>query len=595
MEYVSGLTWKQETKIVIGIDIGTTQSAVSVGLLEQGVDVKKALHSVTEWPGQWTKQSKIPTAIWYDSSRKPMSFGAEAMSYETEDKADDLKWVLAKEFKLLLHPDELRAGLKTETLPYGVTLEQVYTDFLKYLFQHTEKFFKDIIAHGDRLWPRYRSTMEFFIAHPNAWSTREQAFLRKVATQAGLVNAINASKNVRFVTEAEASIHYCLYDSNLMHHLKIGTNFAVCDAGGSTVDTTLYSVAATSPIFKVEEKRAPGCVQAGAIYVDREAKAYMEAAFRRAGRSDDDVSMYSKNGIRDFEAHAKRAFRDEVDGQIYIGNSTLTLSPAGVRRGRMTIAKPSMKSFFDVCVKKILSNVDELLKGVRVSYVLLVGGFGDSACLRDEFRRQYAKDGCEVILVDSSRPTSKAVADGAIIWSYSQVVISRRPRASYGSTCATLRDLSNPHHVGRPFLVGLDGSERVLGLWETLVHKDVPLQITSVNRSTFTRQYSTSAPSLGNFEDTFEAYAGDNPPYWSKSPGGLYNPGFRSECKVTANLQSLPGALEMKFGAGGNPYWELVFSLCIRFGGVELEAYLEWEEKGVTRQGAVTIVPDRPI
>jgi molecular chaperone DnaK (HSP70) len=36
MEYISGLTWNQETKIVIGIDIGTTQSAVSIGLLEHG-------------------------------------------------------------------------------------------------------------------------------------------------------------------------------------------------------------------------------------------------------------------------------------------------------------------------------------------------------------------------------------------------------------------------------------------------------------------------------------------------------------------------------------------------------------------------------
>jgi hypothetical protein len=80
-------------------------------------------------------------------------------------------------------------------------------------------------------------------------------------------------------------------------------------------------------------------VQAGAIFVDRQAKAYIEAAFRRAGQSDNEVSMYSKNGIADFEAHAKRTFRNDVDGQINLGNSTLTLTVAGVRRGRMTIPK----------------------------------------------------------------------------------------------------------------------------------------------------------------------------------------------------------------------------------------------------------------
>ncbi|CEL60066.1 hypothetical protein RSOLAG1IB_09324 [Rhizoctonia solani AG-1 IB] len=258
----------------------------------------------------------------------------------------------------------------------------------------------------------------------------------------------------------------------MMHHLKVGTNFAVCDAGGSTVDTTLYSVAATSPIFKVEERRAPGCVQAGAIFVDRQAKAYIGAAFRRAGRSDNEVSMYSKNGIADFEAHAKRTFRNDVDGQINLSNSTLTLTVAGVRRGRMTIPKAHLKSFFDVYVKKIFSNVDELVKDVPVSNILLVGGFGDSPYLRDEFRRQYAKDGCEVTLTKSSRPTSKAVADGTIIWSYSQAVVSRRPRATYGTTCNILRDLSNHHHVGRPFFVGLDGREYISGWWDTIVFKE---------------------------------------------------------------------------------------------------------------------------
>ncbi|GAB1528433.1 hypothetical protein RhiTH_011627, partial [Rhizoctonia solani] len=320
MEYISGLIWKEETKVVIGIDIGTTQSAVSCGLLEHGMDVKKALHSVSEWPGQATKGSKIPTAIYYDSSSKPMAFGAETTLYENEDRALDEKWELAKEFKLILHPDELKVGSISNIngLPYGVSLEQVYTDFLKYLFKHTEKFFKDRIIQGTLLWSRYRSNMEFIIAHPNAWGSREQAFLRKVATQAGLVNSNNASKNVRFVTEAEASVHYCLYYSNLLNHLKIGTNFAVCDAGGSTVDTTLYSVTATSPMFKVEEKRAPGCVQAGAIFVDQAVRDHMEATFRRAEgfNKEKDMHMYCNNGVRDFEAHVKRLFRNDVDGNI---------------------------------------------------------------------------------------------------------------------------------------------------------------------------------------------------------------------------------------------------------------------------------------
>ncbi|KAG8710383.1 hypothetical protein FRC11_004568 [Ceratobasidium sp. 423] len=212
-----------------------------------------------------------------------------------------------------------------------------------------------------------------------------------------------------------------------------------------------------------------------------------------------------------------------------------TAGSAGVRRNLM-------KSFFDVCIKQIFANMDELIRGINVSEVLLVGGFGESPYLRDELRRKYESGVCKVWLLDSSRPSSKAVADGAIIWSY---------------------NLSDPQHRGREFYVGLDGRELVAGKWDTIVVK--------VPGRTFTNH-------LGQFEGMIEAYAGDSPPYWSKNDNGLYNPGFRSECKVTANLQNLSGALEMSFGAGGKIYWELEFCLCIRFGGVELEAFIEWKE-----------------
>ena len=36
-------------------------------------------------------------------------------------------------------------------------------------------------------------------------------------------------------------------------------NFIVCDAGGSTVDTTVYSVASARPVLNLKEKRASAC------------------------------------------------------------------------------------------------------------------------------------------------------------------------------------------------------------------------------------------------------------------------------------------------------------------------------------------------
>ncbi|CAE6411041.1 unnamed protein product, partial [Rhizoctonia solani] len=590
MDFAPDFKWKEKTKIVIGIDIGTTQSAVAIGLLERGVDVRKSLHTVTEWPGQEIKQAKIPTAMWYDvqgPTPQAMSFGAETTSFETEEKARKQKWVHVKNFKLHLHPKELKPkedfnlDAVLNPLPSRLTMERVYTDFMKYLFANTEAYFKDRILRGEALWSVYRHEMEFVIAHPNAWSTKQQAFLRKVAIKAGLVNENNAQKQVRFVTEAEASVHYCLHESTLMDHFEVGTNFAVCDAGGSTVDITLYTVAIKAPLFKLEEKKIPGCVPAGGIFVDQSAKAYMRELLGYAHLSDGDINLYCDEGIRDFEAHAKRVFKltdKEKEYSINVGNTKFSEPASNVRRGRMMVPDTDMKSFFDSCTNKMFAKVDELVKGVEISDVLLVGGLGDSPYLRDEFRKRYKQQGCEVTLVDSSRPTSKAVADGAVIWSYTQAVVSRRPGSTFGTTCATLRDLENPKHIGRGFYLGLDGCERVAGKWETIVVKGVPLQATSVNRSSFARFYSSSAPYLGEFQDTIEAFAGEDPLYWSRKNDGSFYPGFRTECKVTGNLQKLSGALKMKVSQDGSIYWVLEFDLCIRYGGIELEGFIEWKE-----------------
>jgi hypothetical protein len=42
-------------------------------------------------------------------------------------------------------------------------------------------------------------------------------------------------------------------------NFQAGVDFIVCDAGGSTVDTTLYSVTSARPVLELEEKRASAC------------------------------------------------------------------------------------------------------------------------------------------------------------------------------------------------------------------------------------------------------------------------------------------------------------------------------------------------
>ncbi|KAG9103544.1 hypothetical protein FRC06_010029 [Ceratobasidium sp. 370] len=379
--------WEGESKIVVGIDIGTTQSGVAFAFLQKGVE--QAIHRVTRWPGQeaQNQQSKIPTLVWYDVDNKvactfyepgqlttlvslqAVSFGAEALSHKVKEEAEDNDWQLAKHFKLHLHPDDMKAkhDLKLDALPYGVPLQQIYSDFLGYLLEHTRTFFEGRVVDGSLIWGNYRSKMEFVIAHPNGWGIREQTFLRAAAIDAGFVPASSPHK-IRFVTEAEASVHFCIHHTNLGARLQAGMKFAVCDAGGSTVDTTIYSVIAGRPMLKLEEDRASACVQAGAIFVDAAAEKYFQTVLRNISLSREDIQDYTARGVKDFEKVSKRNFRDETeDCVVEIAGPRFSNSSIRARRGRMTIPGPIVKSFFDVCLDEITASVDQQTEEISPS------------------------------------------------------------------------------------------------------------------------------------------------------------------------------------------------------------------------------------
>ena len=144
-------------------------------------------------------------------------------------------------------------------LPAGITVERVYADLMKYLMEHTQRFFETVTPNGERIWARLRDTIVIVLATPNGWDIREQATLRRAAIMASLVTEENAGQLLQFVTESEASVHYALAQDP-GKWLKRRTVFAVIDCGGSTVDTTVYRCISTSPL-SLAETGLGDCVQ----------------------------------------------------------------------------------------------------------------------------------------------------------------------------------------------------------------------------------------------------------------------------------------------------------------------------------------------
>ena len=109
-----------------------------------------------------------------------------------------------------------------------MTAQEVFTDFLRYLLSCLQSFIEESYPCGKKLWEYLFDTAEFTLTHPNGWGGPQQEDLREMAVDAGLVrDHADAVKRVHFVTEGEASLHFCIHDGIVGRSMQVGV---VCPA-----------------------------------------------------------------------------------------------------------------------------------------------------------------------------------------------------------------------------------------------------------------------------------------------------------------------------------------------------------------------------
>ncbi|KAJ1303452.1 hypothetical protein OPQ81_011641 [Rhizoctonia solani] len=347
-----------------------------------------------------------------------VAFGAEALLYHVEEEANSNGWFLAKNFKAHLYPEGTAAqqNPRVSALPFGVSLRQVYTDFLGYLLKHTKSYFEERIIDGAEIWERYQPTMEIVMSHPHGWSVREQSFLQDTVVRAGYTTSDLAPTNIRFINELEASAYCCISYASLTTKIQTEDTFILCDAGVTATNISLHKVGSTNPILQVDTRNLEH-LEGGATSIDAAAERYMRQKMINAGISPEDVNDFTRAGIEDFKKHIKFAFSDETkEYLIQIANTRFNDPTLGARRGRMALPGSVVKSFFTEYVDTIRHAIDWRVAeaGVDISHILLVGRFGDSSYLRRVIKELYEPRGYQIALAANS--TSRAVVDGALIW-----------------------------------------------------------------------------------------------------------------------------------------------------------------------------------
>ncbi|KAG8701892.1 hypothetical protein FRC11_011829, partial [Ceratobasidium sp. 423] len=493
-------------------------------------------------------ESMIPTLVWYDTNNEAVAFGAEALTYPIEEQAKGNGWFLAKNFKAHLYP-EAPPNLRISALPFGVSLRQVYSDFLGYLLRHTESYFEERIIDGSQIWEKHKLTMEVVMNHPNGWGIREQSFLRDVAVSAGYTTSEMAPKSIRFVTDLEASAYCCIFNAGITSKFQTGDVFLLCDAGNSTTNISTHRVGSTDPILKLDTQNSE-CL-GGADSVDIVAERYMRQKMTCAGVSLDDANEFTRAGIEDFKKHVKFAFSDETkEYLVQISNARFDNPALNTRRGRMALPGSVVKTFFTDYVDIIRRGIDRRIAETRVN-APVVGSFAESSYLQRVIGEVYKPGGCQI--VQATNATSRAAVDGALMWDIS-MNNGCRPRRSVGieTSCGSWLKIVSKGEVMRP------GTE---------IKKPVSLR------------YTTPHPKFDDFELKFLSYTNEMGTTRTRDARGVLLNGFSKWFTLSANLDPLSEALVQRLGANNVVHWRLNFNVCVRFGEGGLGAYLEWEEK----------------
>ncbi|GBC10507.1 hypothetical protein RclHR1_00970008 [Rhizophagus clarus] len=371
---------KDNTRVVIGLDFGTTYSGFSY------CHVKDPENIITndQWPGE-TGNLKTNTVLQYDGHYNVESWGFPALVKIPSHRKNRNNKNPVELFKLHLSnlPDIFKPQLPIEYM-------KAITDYL----HEIGKLIKETIATR---WPNCEKIL-FVLTVPAEYSNQEKAIMRKCVFKAGLIEDIH-SENLQFTTEPEAAAIYCLQN---LWDLPTGTSFMIVDCGGGTVDLTTRKLIGRNQLGEITESIGDFC---GSTFIDQE---YIKFLRNKLGSNaiDSFRNEYYEQFqymIQDFCRRAKLPFTgDDLDFSYELDIeefpillekyvSQETKDELEENENLIKVNYDDVKAMFDPVIDRIIKLIYSQLSNARekCSLMFLVGGFSQSKYLQKRIRQEF--------------------------------------------------------------------------------------------------------------------------------------------------------------------------------------------------------------
>ncbi|KAN0086237.1 hypothetical protein V8E55_007371 [Tylopilus felleus] len=424
-------------KLVLAFDIGTTYSGASYCILvpHRVPEVFSVSRQVFPYFLSIYHEARVPSLLYYDKCGAVRAAGAEALTQDTIQTAKTEGWIKAEWWKLHLCPRNSFPPVQDiPPLPFGKSILDVLTDFIRYLFKCCKSYIQE--CHSASTWSSVEDSIEYILTYPSGWG--EQQYLYRQAIQrAGLVSTTpEGQPRVFMLAEGEACLQSCIANlvKGRMGNQATPPGVVIIDAGGGIIDLSMFSITATSKQTSCEEIAPPESRLQGSVFVTCRARALMQR--KLAGwehSSTENIAQFTQK----FDRTAKLVIEsDQKPAYIQIVGRRTHSSRHCVLSGELKLSGEEATSLFNDSVDAVIDAFERQKKSatIPITTAFLVGGLSTNVWVWSQLESYFSTRKIGIIRMDSE--THKAVACGAVLSlvdHHNRLVEPRRAR--YDSVC----------------------------------------------------------------------------------------------------------------------------------------------------------------
>ncbi|KAF6803526.1 hsp70 family chaperone [Colletotrichum sojae] len=445
--------------ILVFVDLGTTFTGVA------WMTPRTPIQVINDWPGSGDQcERKVPTVLTYNANGSLSKWGF--MCAEPEEH----KKTRYQYFKMFVEKDTLESWQR-QGLPTARSVaeaEGLVVDYLRKVYEHIKESIETQVGRRNSGgWTDMGVTFLFSV--PTTWTKMETInTFKRIIHNAGYGKEGPRHSAEVDLTEAEAAAAATLKTSP--NNFQMGSLFLMVDAGGGTTDLAVMQVTSPDSVYpQMSQISQVFGVGIGASLIDgafiqlvqRRLNAFPEAqqilppsfAFRLS------TSHHFKTAKHKFGERAwmRPEFKMQLEG---VPHDLKKKNDAGLRivDGYMEFSMQDIASLFDAQIEGIMRCiVDQLNKLVekqqpqQIEYMVLSGGLGASAYVRESLQRRIQslshQNARNVSVLPCQEP--QLVVVRGMLLDHKQkietgnisVLASRKARASYG---VVIREVYSP-------------------------------------------------------------------------------------------------------------------------------------------------------